>query len=198
MGHCVVHVVGTMGAGKTTLLRVWKGEAGPWEPVTAEGRVHPLGYVNHRPRGEPGGPGQGLFLAGAYVDGLQTSGCDTIKDTGHAYDLVQGRYVAGLTVIYEGLFMMNHTRGLALLRVVGAGRFYVLRLTTSLDECRAGVLARRAAQGNSDPLPPRFDDGLRGNEVRATNYSHKMRMAGATVHKVSRDGALGVLRELTS
>lgn len=185
----VIHVCGTMGAGKTTLIRGWMGGIA-WIPHRTDDRRLPWGYlsVTHHPP---------LFLAGAYEEGLQTSGCDTIKDTPLSYANIQ-QWAAERTVVYEGLFMMNHTRGLALLRAVGPANFHVLRLMTTLTECREGVVARRAAQGNTEPLPARFQDGLEGNDVRARNYAHKMRMAGATVHRVSRDEAAVKLRELTA
>lgn len=181
----IIHVCGTMGSGKTTLIRTWMAGL-PFTEV-ANGRPRPVAYVCVERQ---------LWVVGPYSADLQTSGCDACKNTPENYAEVLHRFEQGHTVVYEGLFMMNHTRGLALLRAA-RGAVTVLRLTTPLEDCRAGVLARRAAQGNTDPLPPRFEDGLRGNDVRARNYAHKMKGAGATVLRVSREEALPKLRELT-
>lgn len=188
MEHRIIHVCGTMGSGKTTLIRGWMAER-KWVAVNRGGARYPIGYTSDEPERQ-------MFLAGGYDDALQTSGLDVAKGSVEEnYALLTEKFRQGLTVVYEGLLMMNHTRGLQLLRDTRA--LTILRLTTSLDECRAGVVARRAAQGNHDPLPPRFEDGLRGNNTRAINYAFKLKQAGATVHKVSREEAATLLRELT-
>lgn len=188
MDHRIVHVCGTMGSGKTTLIRNWMATRScPWVADTG-GRKLPIGYVSDT-------AGHRVFVAGAYEDGLQTSGCDTIKDTPAAYALVLEHFRRGESVVYEGLFMMNHTRGLQLLRDSNHA-VVVIHLSTSIDECRAGVVDRRLAQGNTEPLPTRFEDGLSGNYVRAANYARKMRAAGGTVLRCSRDEAAARLGEL--
>lgn len=179
-----------MGSGKTTLIRTWMAERSPWVAINAGGGAkRPVGWYHDVPERQ-------LILAGDYDPDLQTSGCDMIKDATWWYAKVEEWWRAGHPVVYEGLFMMNHTRGLALLRACG-GALTVLRLTTSLEECRAGVLARRAAQGNVEAVGPNFDKGLRDNNTRAGNYAFKMKQAGAEVLKVSRAEALPKLRELT-
>ena len=118
----IVHVCGTMGSGKTTLVRTFMAGGGrPWTSITLAGRRLPIGYTTT--------DGPQLVVAGAYEDGLQTSGCDTFKDTPATYAMTQGWAERGASVLYEGLFMMNHTRGLALARAVGVERMTVLRLT---------------------------------------------------------------------
>lgn len=185
MGHRVIHICGTMGSGKTTLIKRWMEERGPWAWGTIHGSKGIMGYTD-----------KDVFVAGRYQEGLQTSGCDAIKDTAANYAMIQEWFQTGHTVVYEGLFMMNHTRGLALWNATKA--VTVLRLTTAATVCREGVIARRAAQGNMEPLPPRFEDGLLGNNIRATNYCFKMRQAGAQVFSVSREEAAIKLREMTS
>jgi hypothetical protein len=184
--HIIVHICGTMGAGKTTLIRGWMAHH-PFNPATRDGSPRPVAYVCAE---------RSFWVMGPYEPDLQTSGCDANKDTVGNYAEVQRRYEHGFCVVYEGLFMMNHTRGLALARAVGTENFHVVRLAEPLEVCRAGVVARRAAQGNHDPLPARFEDGLRGNDVRATNYCHKMKQVGVAVHRVTREQAPGKLGEL--
>lgn len=132
----IIHVCGTMGSGKTTLIRGWMYALAPahgWEPLHADDRL--VGYLSGS-----------LHVMGPYVEGLQTSGCDAMKDTATNYRLIEESWCAGRTVVYEGLFMMNHTRGLELWNRTKAVN--VLRLATSLEEAKAGVVARRAAQGS--------------------------------------------------
>lgn len=183
----LIHVVGTMGAGKTTLIRSWMAELS-FAPVCEDGWSRPMSYHCEAPP---------IWVLGCYDPDLQTSGCDYLKrEVELNFELAERRYNGGAaTVVYEGLLMMNHTRGLALLARTRA--VTVLRLMATLDECRAGVVARRAAQGNHEPLPPRFEAGLAGHEVRARNYAFKMKQAGAEVIKVTREEALPRLRALT-
>ena len=179
----IIHVCGTMGSGKTTLIRAFLDQH-PFTPVTGD-KPRPVAYVCAE---------RELWVMGPYEPDLQTSGCDANKDTSWNYAEIQRRWEKGFTVVYEGLFMMNHTRGLGLWNHTKAVR--VVRLTTSLDEARAGVVARRAAQGNHDPLPARFEDGLKGNDVRAKNYEFKMRQAGCPTFKLSRSEALEKLNQI--
>ena len=60
------------------------------------------------------------------------------------------------------------------------------------------MITRRAAQGNHEPLPARFEEGLKGNDVRAANYTHKMKALGCPVHRVSRADALAELNLVLS
>lgn len=171
----IINIVGTSGSGKSTAVRALMADR-PCQPIHVEGRATPIAYK----------VGDNTIVIGAYSPGVGTGGCDTIKDVVKVYDLILLYHQQGFHVIYEGLFVMNHTRGVALQRETKA--VTVLQLTTTLDECKAGVLARRSEVNNTKKLDWKNTEG---NHVRGINYSNKMYMAGATRIKTSREAILG-------
>lgn len=186
----VIQLCGTSGAGKSTVVRRVLATPGvEREPVFAPGRTSPIGY---RLRG--GGLAGTPFLVGAY--GAPTGGCDTVKDTPQAFALVEEYFQQGVNVLFEGLFVMNHTRGPLLARSVGVSNFNLVRLTTPLDVCFKRIDERRAAIGKG-PLDHGHDN-IEGNNTRAVNYVSKMGFLGVKVHRCSSDDAvalvLGLLR----
>jgi hypothetical protein len=77
---------------------------------------------------------------------------------------------------------------------MGSGKTTLIRAWMA----QSGVVARRLAQGNFEPLPSRFEDGLKGNNVRAENYAFKMKQAGAPVIKITRADGLERINEVLS
>lgn len=133
-----------------------------------------------------------VFVVGAYES--PTGGCDTIHDVAQVFALVKNMSAQGVHVLYEGLFVMNMTRGPQLIGDVDTP-LYVLQLTTPLATCIASIDIRRAEKGKGKlETKANTNDNYR----RATNYCSKMRDAGAKVIKVSRDEALPKLLELLS
>lgn len=184
----IINIAGTSGSGKSTLVRNLMAPVDPTresEEIWEDGRKTPLGY-----RLRLAGVEHPVFVVGAYVAG--TGGCDTIKDVVRVYGLVKEHHERGEHVVYEGLFVMNHTRGLALLRDVGSA-LVVLKLTTPLEVCFEAIKERRAKKGVTEPVTRKNTEG---NFVRANNYAYKMKAAGGAVHRVSRDEALPKLLEL--
>lgn len=177
----IVHICGTMGSGKTTLVRAFMARHN-FKPIYTTGRTRALYY-----RADT------MAVGGSY-EVSTASGMDTIKDTEAGYALIKRLWGEGLGVLYEGLFMMNHTRGLELWRATQA--VTVLELTTSPEDCRAGVVARRAAVGETGPLPKNFEAGLAGNRVRAQNYTYKMRAVGCPTKRITREDGLARIVEL--
>lgn len=182
----IVNIAGTSGAGKTTLAKALLAKAlrAP-EATYLEGRSRPLGLTFWLPETE-----KPVFIVGDYEEGLQTCGCDTIKDVNMVYRVVQEHHEAGEHVVYEGLFVMNHTRGPELVQAVGRGNVTVIRLLTPLAECKASVNARRAVQGKQ---PMQKWENTEGNYVRARNFAYKMEGWGAVLKKVTRDEAMPAL-----
>lgn len=179
MTHKIIHVVGTMGSGKTTLIKSFLREY-EWQTIRDSKKV--LGQFC---------PASPLFVVGRYEDALPSSGCDSFKHVEEVYEIIKDAWLDGLTVIYEGLFMMNHTRGPQLQKETRS--VTVLKLTTALDVCLAGVMARRKAQGTADDSRPKH---LEANDVRARNYAFKMARAGAEVIKITRESGLKELTQL--
>lgn len=184
----IVNICGTSGAGKSTTIRRLLAYANEPEVETVyeEGRRAPLGYVLHLPE-----VGREVFLVGAYEVG--TGGCDTIKDVEKVYSLIEAQHDLGRHVVYEGLFVMNMTRGPVMIQRVGKENVAVIRLSTELPECKRSVNERRAVQGKE---PMTEWKNTEGNYVRARNFSYKMRDWGAAYKLVTRDEALPTLLEL--
>lgn len=177
----IINIAGTNGSGKSTVVRNLMNHCKLQETVLTEGREHPLGYVVRlaecrRP----------IYIVGAYVYG--TGGADTIKRLGvePIFQLVEDK-ARDYHVVYEGAFVMNHTRGPALVSKLDT-EFYVLLLTTPLEVCFQEINKRRDSTEFKSPALQRKN--IEGNHVRAQNYAAKMKAAGAYVHRVTRDNAL--------
>jgi len=125
---------------------------------------------------------------GAYGDAV-TAGCDTIRDVVQVFDYIQDQHEAGKDILYEGLFVMNMTRGPELVARVDT-EVFVLQLTVTLATCIAGIDSRREVRGAKALFNKK---NTKGNYVRAVNYCDVMRGAGATVVRARREEALKVL-----
>lgn len=182
----IVNISGTSGAGKTTLAKALLAQSlrAP-EPTRVEGRKRPMGMTFWLPTTE-----RPVHIVGDYEDGLLTCGCDTIKDVELVHRVILEHHEAGEHVVYEGLFVMNHTRGPQLVRAAGK-QLTVLLLTTTLVDCIASVNARRAASTGT-PKPVNWDN-VKINHKRAINFAYKMGGWGAIVHKVDRQEAMPLL-----
>jgi hypothetical protein len=150
-----------------------------------EGRSSPIGYLVQVTARKPA-----IFVCGAYE--TPTGGCDTIHNVAQVFDMVLEKHQQGKDVLYEGLFCMNMTKGPQLAAKVGKA-LAVLQLTTPLGTCIESINKRRAERGAGELIKK---VNTQDNYRRATNYSAKMRDAGARVIKVTRDEALPKMLEL--
>ena len=183
----IITIAGTSGSGKSYVVRKfldWARENGRVTEEFIEGRTSPLAYTVSLKGKAP------VYVLGSYE--VPTGGCDTIHDIESIFASVKKNY-RNCHVIYEGLFVMNMTRGPKLVLEVGKTRLCVLQLTTPLATCLASIDSRRAEKGK-DKLETKTNTV--DNYRRATNYCSKMRDAGARVFKVSRDEALPKMLEL--
>jgi len=177
----IVTIVGTSGAGKSTVVRQLIEAMPPGQLVRRE-QNQEIGRILNGT----------IFIAGRY-DEWDTAGCDTIKDVGFWYGLFAQKAREGYHVVFEGLFMMNHTRGLDLVKTRIAP-VHILHLQTTLDECKIAINARRLRRGQTEFK--RSWDNTKGHIKRAANYAGKLKDIGATVHKVTREDALAKLMDL--
>jgi len=130
------------------------------------------------------------FVVGKYD--VPTGGCDTIHDVKALYETIYNLQSTHNHVLFEGLFVMNMTRGPQLAEELGKN-LVLLQLTTPLATCIASINSRRAEKGKG-LLENKAN--TQDNYRRATNYCAKMRDAGARVIKVSREEGLGKILEL--
>lgn len=185
----IVHIAGTSGSGKSHLVRGLLASAKYREQVSEAGRSAPLGYIL---RGLPGVTRE-VHVVGAY-EAPSSGGCDTFGGDGRVerlYSTILNQHNQERHVVYEGIMMMNHTRGLDLLRQV-RGMLTVIQLKTPLAECILAVGQRRVAAGK----PADFNTKNTEDTFRRTDrYCFKLRQAGGRVIGVSRADAPGVLME---
>lgn len=186
----IVNIAGTSGSGKTHLVRDFlrwvEAHKGTIEPCHIDDRKSAIGYDINL-----GQDFKTIHLVGAYSDALDTSGCDTIRDVIWVYDYIRLQHDLGYDVLYEGLFVMNMTRGPAL--AAERQPFHVIQLTSTLAQCIAAIDSRRDLRGDE---PLRSKKNTRGNYTRAQNYCDVMRGAGATIHRTKREEALPVLLKI--
>lgn len=188
----IIQIVGTNGAGKSHLVRRLLDLArkrGSVEVESAPGRNRPLGY-----KLDLGLP-RGIFVVGDYPDGVDSGGCDTISGKGYYEEIASliETHASDTHVLFEGVRVMNHTRGPELVQRLG-DEFHVLYLNMSFAFCLAAVNSRRTARG--DKLLVNSRD-VKGTWVRAHNYAMKMSEVGAEVHRVDREmGFQTLLRTL--
>lgn len=179
----IINIVGTSGAGKSHVVRnfVRKQES---KPIYIEGRTAPFGYEIESKR---------IFIVGAY-EAASSGGCDTFGGDSRVerlYKLVQDRWSEDWNVIYEGITMMNHTRGIELWNKTKS--LNVIFLQVSLEDCINSVQRRRVEIGKE---PEFATQNIKTNFVRAKNYSSKLKALGCPVYKVSREEAGKVLERL--
>lgn len=179
----IIQIAGTSGSGKSFLMEKLLAKC-KLAPMYEAGRKTPIAYLASLK-----GAAQ-FHVIGSYETDGTTKGCDTIRNVEDIYRLLRALSLGGANVVFEGLFVMNQTRGpqLAADRPVT-----VLQLTTPLAVCKVGIDARRAVRGEG-PLDKM--DNTKSNHRRAEKYCASMREAGARVIKVDRDAALELLIKL--
>ena len=183
----IVQIVGTNGSGKTTVVRKVMEHCYEVVPQFIEGRAKPISYKCSL---SDAGSGPAPFtVVGAY-DETMASGCDTIRDAAWAMDYVTARSRTG-NVLFEGIRMMTHTRGLQLYNDTKSVVCVVL--DTSFEQVMADINARRALVGQG---PMTDFSHVKGNVVRANNYAYKLAAIGAKRIKTSRDEAPGIVMDL--
>lgn len=179
----IIQVAGTNGSGKSTVVRTVMEKFGPCEAREDKGCV--VGYT----LGEDAMVG----VVGPYA--APTGGCDAM-DPGEAFRRIAEAAELCGHVLFEGIFVMNQTSSPALLAKLGLP-WVVLLLDTPLATCQRSIDHRRRLRGEGRPLGNLRN--IQSNYGRARNYTARMRDAGASVRRISRDDAPGeIIRLLLS
>ena len=177
----IVQVCGTNGSGKTTVIRRFLARAVSSTPVYEERRKRPVGYDLTFPSVE----GR-VRVIGPYDPDLPTGGCDAYGGTAEGlFDLVYKLWSEGYSVLFEGIRIMHHTRGIELENKTHA--MNVVLLSTPIEECLASVDARRAASGTKREIRSLAD--IKSNGVRARNYCLKIYDVGGKKYICDRNDA---------
>jgi len=180
----IVNISGTSGSGKSTVVRkLLEASRFGTKIIKANKDMGRIIYVGDQP----------VFVAGRY--GVHdTAGCDCVKDVEFWYNTIY-EMAERHNVVYEGLFVMNHMRGIDLVKKIrGRATMHVINLTTPFEVCIAGINERRARRNQ-----PEFTgdlDNLKGHTTRANNFAFKLRQLGAQVYNLDRDAAVTKLKEL--
>lgn len=190
----VVLLKGTSGSGKTYIAEQIMAALGPH-----------TGTFDLGPKGKLGGylwPDKKVAVLGRYESAC--GGCDSMSWKGAADDieakiaeLVEAEY----DVFFEGLIVA--TWGVD--RMIRVGNlpktdFYVVHLTTPLDQCVSSVEARRAARAAAEgkELKP-LDPANTASKHRSLQSTTRMqRDRGVRVEELSRSEALARVKALLS
>jgi hypothetical protein len=182
----IIQICGTNGSGKSTIVDKVFDLATDRQDIIDDNTGKTRGYemfVGSHP----------LVVPGMYHN-ITARGCDAIKDMQYNLETVRQAHLGGYHVLFEGIRMMNHTRGLAFFRELGYNNLTLLLLDTPLAECVRSIMARRVATGK-DQNRLALSKDIEGTITRSRNYAAKLRMQGARLVKVSRDSALDVVLE---
>jgi energy-coupling factor transporter ATP-binding protein EcfA2 len=180
----IVNIAGTSGSGKSTVVRQLLAAGRHTMPKIDRGRdIGFITYIGDHP----------IYVAGRY--GVHdTAGCDCIKDVEFWYETILEQARVN-HVVYEGLFVMNHKRGLELMpKIEGIATMHIINLTTPWAVCRDSINERRQRRGQDN-----FDGNqrnLEGHMVRAKNFAFKLRQLGALTYNLDREAAVVKLKEL--
>lgn len=196
-----INIRGTGGSGKSTLVRRLIDLYPNHAHLMEEKRKRPMATVHwfkDARRVDGSGlyderPG-GLFVPGHYE--TDCGGCDTVKTVDKVYDLVRTSALGdGNNVLYEGIMVMDDvTRAVQFdrdLKKVGS-KLIVVSLTTTIEDCLAGIRARRGPE--KEAAKPLNEKNTRNRMKAQVNSLHRLKQAGVELQKLSRDEAFGFIR----
>lgn len=188
----IINIRGTSGSGKSTIVRKVMDHYLSRTPIFVPGRARPVGY--RLARILPCGQVRELYVVGHYE--VPCGGCDTLS-TDHlktVYGLVREWAPLG-SVLFEGAILSTDSRHLLELSKERKD-ILVLRLTTSLEACAAGVMERRAAKGRPRPEGPNFRKNLAAKDRSAASTCRQFREAGIPVMEGDRAQVLAIVEEV--
>lgn len=181
----IINLRGTSGAGKSHLIRAIMACCSDKLPVHIDGRKQPLYYTMRLPSGDV------LSVIGHYES--PCGGCDTISSgTDGIFQLVRDQAQVG-HVLFEGLLIGVEVTRTAKLPEVGEA--HAVFLSTPIDQCVAGINARRQARGDERPLDPK-NTISKHKGVENTRKRMLREAPGVVVHQLDREAALAKVKEL--
>lgn len=184
----IVNIRGTSGCGKSTIVReimkLYNGKISEFGSIGGKSRKQPLGYTlvheGHRP----------LWVAGHYETAC--GGCDTLPTLECVYEQV--RHYAEHDehdVLYEGVIVTSDVR-----RVIELNDekwpIFVVGLDVPIEDCMAGIQARRTARGDTRICP---DKNTIAKMKTNVNGMRKLADAGVPTAFVGREEGLRLVKE---
>lgn len=177
----IINVRGTGGAGKSYVIRQLMQRYNV-TPMTVHDRRQPVGYICQRVFGRP------LYVVGHYE--TPCGGGDTMKTTTEVFEAVDRWSGHDIDVAFEGIISQDDV-----VRTVELHRRYplkVLALRVPIEDCLAGIQARRAARGDERQLNPK---NTIDRAKRLEGIVSRLRDAGVDCEWVSRTRALELAME---
>lgn len=176
----IIQICGTNGSGKSTIVDKVMAAAADVQAVDDDDTGKIRGY-------EMAVSGQPLIVVGKYHK-ITARGCDAIKDRDYNLETVRKSHLAGYHVLFEGIRMMSHTRGIDFFRGLGYQNVTLLLLDTPVETCISEILARSGKTRDQLAI-----SNIYGTNVRARNYVGKLQALGVRKIVVNRDNAPDVI-----
>ena len=174
----IINLRGTSGSGKSTIVRKLNGHYRTFYHIFEEGRRQPISTLYFNPVDLVGS----LFIPGHYETAC--GGCDTIKTPDKVYELIRAAIVSNWNIIYEGIIIQDDTR-----RLIELNAQYpvnIIELSTPIEDCLAGVQARRNARGDTRSLATK---NTVDRFVRVHRTNDKLRSQGFVIPILGREEA---------
>lgn len=182
----IIQLRATSGGGKSHIVRGILAEFRQKVKHREPNRRQPIGYTGLYGQGVVGIPGHYETPCG---------GCDTIPDLTKVFETVTRSVPGCRHVLFEGLLASEDTRRTIELDRAFPGQLRVIYIDTPLDDCLAGIQARRDARGDERPLNPTNT----ANRVKTIRRAcDKLKEAGVHVSVTDRDGAAALVKEWLS
>lgn len=156
-------------------------------PYHVEGRKQPAGYTCQF-SSRDSSPSKTLYVVGHYETAC--GGGDTMKGTDDVFDAVRRWADSNFDVIFEGIISQDDV-----LRTVELHRRHklkVIALRVPIEDCLAGIQARRDARNDERPLNPR---NTVERAKRLQGIVSRLRDAGVDCNWMNREQALATAME---
>lgn len=180
----IIQIRGTSGSGKSTLVRkVMSLYPGLPETLFMPKRRKPAAYLFNQDLIPGVARMPKLAVMGHYES--ECGGCDTFKTFDQCFEVVKRCHNSGYHVLMEGVLLYCETkRTLELPR----DQLLVIGLDTPIDQCVAGIEARRARK--SDHPAPVDPANTEAKHKGTVTYMARLMEAGIRAEWHTRDSAL--------
>ncbi len=173
----IIQIAGTNSSGKTYAVRQVLTQARGLNHIYILGRSRAYAIEAQFPKGT-------VLIGGAY-DEVQSSGMDSIQKEGAInYDQIVAWAQQYPFVLFEGIWMMNHTIGIEMYKKL-APNMIVLFLDTPILEVFKSLEERRVANGL--PAKGYSSRDIESSITRSKNYASKLHALGCARLRVTRE-----------
>lgn len=183
----IINIRGTSGSGKSTIVRSVMSHFETKRAYKMEGRKQPIGYVLESPEKTK------LAVIGHYETAC--GGCDTISGMDKIFDLVRASAAQGYNVLFEGLLISSDTKRTIALRDEGNDLIVFSLGNVPIDECVAGINARRLERMGPEKFTPVAEKNTRAKYGNTASAMKKLTANLIDARTVGRDDGLDQILE---